>query len=318
MKVLIVGGAGYLGGALTDILLKTDHDIRVYDGLLFEEAYRKEVPFVFGDIRNKDRLKEQLAWADAVVWLAALVGDGACALNPEITTELNQDSVKWLSENFDGRIIFMSTCSVYGAQDGLLDEASPTNPLSVYAVTKLAAEEYLKNKNAMIFRLGTLFGLGDTYSRIRLDLVVNTMTVRALTEGSLKVFGGDQFRPLLHVKDAAQVIADNLETSHTGIFNVHKENIRILDLAQEVKKLIPNVKLDIVDTTFEDSRNYKASSEKAIKTFGFNPKYGAKDGIEEVKKLIEEGRIKDYNNPRYSNQGYLSMFNTHKLIDEGR
>lgn len=316
MKVLIVGGAGYLGGALTDILLKTDYDIRVYDGLLFEEAYLKEVPFVYGDIRNKEKLKKQLEWADAVVWLAALVGDGACALNPEITTEINQDMVGWLSENFDGRIIFMSTCSVYGARDGELTEESPTNPLSVYAVTKLAAEAYLKDKNAMIFRLGTLFGLGDTYSRIRLDLVVNTMTVRGVTEGKLRVFGGEQYRPLLHVKDAARVIADNLETSHTGIFNVHKENIRILDLARAVEKHVPGVELDIVDTTFEDSRNYKASSAKAIKAFGFSPQYGAEDGIEEVKKLIEAGRIKDYNNPRYSNQGYLTMFNTHKLVDE--
>jgi nucleoside-diphosphate-sugar epimerase len=318
VKVLIVGGAGYLGGALTDILLKTSHDIRVYDGLLFEEAYLKEVPFVFGDIRNRKRLKEQLDWADAVVWLAALVGDGACALNPEITIEINQESVKWLSQNFDGRIIFMSTCSVYGARDGELDESSPTNPLSAYAVTKLAAESYLKDKNAMIFRLGTLFGLGDNYSRIRLDLVVNTMTVRAITEGKLRVFGGEQYRPLLHVKDAAQVIADNLETKHTGIFNVHKENIRILDLARLVEKSVPGVSLDIVDTSFEDSRNYKATSDKAVKTFGFKPKYDAKQGIKEVKRLIEEGRIKDYNNPRYSNQGYLSMFNTHHLVDEDK
>jgi nucleoside-diphosphate-sugar epimerase len=212
----------------------------------------------------------------------------------------------------------MSTCSVYGARDGELDESSPTNPLSAYAVTKLAAESYLKDKNAMIFRLGTLFGLGDNYSRIRLDLVVNTMTVRAITEGKLRVFGGEQYRPLLHVKDAAQVIADNLETKHTGIFNVHKENIRILDLARLVEKSVPGVSLDIVDTSFEDSRNYKATSDKAVKTFGFKPKYDAKQGIKEVKRLIEEGRIKDYNNPRYSNQGYLSMFNTHHLVDEDK
>jgi nucleoside-diphosphate-sugar epimerase len=97
----------------------------------------------------------------------------------------------------------MSTCSVYGAQDGMLTEESPTEPLSIYAATKLSAEEYLKDKNAIIFRLGTLFGVGDQFSRIRTDLVVNVMAARAYYEQRLKVFGGEQWRPLLHVKDAA-------------------------------------------------------------------------------------------------------------------
>ena len=316
MKILIVGGAGYIGGALTDILLKTKHEIRVYDALLFEESYLKDVPFIYGDIRNKEHLKQQFKWADAVVWLAALVGDGACALNPEISTELNQDMVKWLAENYNGRIIFMSTCSVYGEHDKVLDEKAPTNPLSVYASTKLAAEDYLKNKNAIIFRLGTIFGLGDNYSRIRLDLVLNTLTTRAIVDGKIKVFGGEQWRPLLHVRDAAQAVADNLESSHTGVYNLHKDNVKIIDLAKEVKKHIPKLEMEIVDIKFQDARNYKVDSSKATKTLGFSPKYTAEDGIKEVKKLIEEHRIKDVNNPRYSNQNYLTMFKTHQLIDE--
>lgn len=317
MKILVVGGAGYIGGALTDILLKSKkHEIRVYDALLFEESYMKDVPFVFGDIRNKEHLKEHLKWADAVVWLAALVGDGACALNPEISTELNQDMVKWLSENYDGRIIFMSTCSVYGEHNKVLDEGAPTNPLSVYAATKLAAEDYLKDKNAIIFRLGTIFGLGDDYARIRLDLVLNTLTTRAIIDHKIKVFGGEQWRPLLHVRDAAQVVADNLETSHTGIYNLHQENVKIIDLARLVEKHVPGLEMEIVGIKFQDARNYKVSSDKARKTFGFNPKRGAEDGIKEVKKLIEERRIKDVNNPRYSNQSFLTMFKTHHLIDE--
>lgn len=316
LKVLIVGGAGYIGGALTDILLKSKHEILVYDTLLYEESYLKEVPFVFGDIRNKKHLKEHLEWADTVVWLAALVGDGACAINPEISTELNQDMVKWLSENFDGRIIFMSTCSVYGEHDMVLDEEAPTNPLSVYATTKLAAEEYLTDKNAIIFRLGTIFGLGDSYARIRLDLVLNTLTTRAIIDGSFKVFGGEQWRPLLHVRDAAQAVADNIITDHTGIYNLHYENVKIIDLAHEVKKIIPSVKIETVDIKFQDARNYKANSDKARSTFGFSPKYTAEDGIMEVKKLIEEHRIKDVNNPRYSNQSFLTMFNTHRLDDK--
>ena len=316
MKVLIVGGAGYIGGALTDILLDSQHEIKVYDSLLYE-SYLKPIPFVYGDIRDKKRLLPHLKWADAVVWLAAIVGDGACAVNQEISIEINENSVKWLSENFNGRIIFTSTCSVYGAQEGLLDEGSPTNPLSVYAVTKLHAEKYLKNKNAIIFRLGTLFGLSDTYSRIRLDLVVNTLVARAYSARKLKVFGGEQWRPILHVRDIAKTCADNLETKFIGIYNLHAENIKILDLAQRVQSQFDDVKLDIIDMKFEDSRNYRVNSDKARKEIGFKQRYMADDGIKEMKVLLTENRIKDINEPAYSNQVYLEMFNTHKFEPEG-
>ena len=316
MRVLVTGGAGYVGGALTDILLKTKHEVRVYDALMYEDSFLKDVPFVLGDIRNRKHLKEHLKWADAVVWLAALVGDGACALNLDISTQINQEAVKWLADNFHGRIIFTSTCSVYGAQGGELDEDSATGPLSVYGITKLASEGFLSRKNAITFRLGTLFGLGDRYSRIRLDLVVNTLTARAINDGKLRVFGGNQFRPLLHVRDAAQAIADNLETKHRGIFNLHSENAKILDLARRVVKYVPGTKMDVVDMKFEDLRNYQISSEKAKKTFGFKPKLSAIDGIKEVKKLLEEKKITDFNNPKYTCEGHLAMFSTHKLVDE--
>src|SRR2546425_7685851 len=110
-NVLVVGGAGYVGGALTDRLLETAHDVRVYDSLMYEESYRKPLHFVLGDVRDQDRLRPHLHWADVVVWLAAIVGDGACALNPDLTVELNDRSVRRLAEQFDGRIIFISTCS---------------------------------------------------------------------------------------------------------------------------------------------------------------------------------------------------------------
>jgi nucleoside-diphosphate-sugar epimerase len=313
MKILITGGAGYIGGALTDLLASSKHSVKVYDSLLYEENYRKDVDFVFGDIRDKKKLSALLKWADVVVWLAALVGDGACALNPDITFAANEKSVKWFSKNFHGRIIFMSTCSVYGAQDGELDELSSTNPLSLYASSKLKAEHHLRDKNALIFRLGTLFGVGDQFSRIRLDLVVNTLTVRAYTDGVLNVFGGNQYRPLLHVRDAAGAIFENLDTKHTGIFNLNKENVRILDLSQRVKKHFPKVKILTEKMTFEDARNYRVQSEKAKKLLHFNPKYTVDHGIEELKKLLEEKRIRDVNNVRYANQMFLRTFNTHLL-----
>jgi len=311
MKVLVVGGAGYVGGSLVDMLLQTEHSVRVYDALLYEESYRKPVDFVYGDIRDSERLLPHLQWADAVVWLAALVGDGACALNPEVTVDINQKPVKWLAEVFDGRIVFMSTCSVYGAQDATLDETSPTGPLSVYAVTKLAAEKYLDGKNATVFRLGTLFGVGDRYSRIRLDLVVNTLTVRAHREGHISIFGGDQFRPLLHVSDAAQAVVEGLEASEPGVFNLHRQNVRIIDLAYQVRNHFPDMAIERTDVEFQDSRNYRVSSTKAEEELGFKAERTIDQGIEEVKEILDSHRLRDVENPRYTNQAFLTMFNTH-------
>ena len=314
MNVLVVGGAGYVGGAVTDLLLERKHNVRVYDALLYEEAYRKPVSFIFGDVRDTESLRPHLAWADAIIWLAALVGDGACALNPEVSVAINQESVRWLAEHYDRRVIFMSTCSVYGAQDKVLDETSPVNPLSVYAVTKLAAESYLQNRNAIIFRLGTLFGIGDIFSRIRLDLVVNTLAVRAHRYGKISVFGGDQFRPLLHVMDAAYAAVENLETSHTGVFNLQRQNVRIIDLAYQVRNHFPDLAVETTPMKFQDTRNYRVSSEKAREVFGFWPTHSIDEGIEEIKNLVVSRRLSDVDNPRYTNQTFLSMFNTHVKV----
>ena len=314
MNVLVVGGAGYVGGAVTELLMESNHSQRVYDALLYEESYRKPVDFVYGDVRDAERLAPHLKWADAVIWLAALVGDGACALNPDISVSINQEAPAWLAQHYDGRIIFMSTCSVYGAQDAVLDETSPAGPLSVYATTKLAAEESLKPKNAIVFRLGTLFGVGDLFARIRMDLVVNTLTVRAYRQGKISVFGGDQFRPLLHVKDAARAAVDNLATKPTGVFNLARQNVRIVDLAYQVRNHFPDLVLEQTPMKFQDARNYRVSSEKAQKTLGFKATYSIDDGIDEIKELLESHRLRDVDNPRYTNQTFLSMFNTHRLI----
>jgi len=310
MNVLVTGGAGYVGGAVTDELAKTDHKVRAYDSLLYEECYRKPVEFVYGDVRDAATLRPQLDWADAVIWLAALVGDGACAINPEVSKEINEDAVGGLAEAFDGRIIFMSTCSVYGAQDKELDETSPTKPLSVYAATKLGAEQYLKDKNAVVFRLGTLFGIGDIFSRIRFDLVVNVLTLRAYHTGLIRVFGGEQFRPLLHVRDAARAAVENLTTEPTGIFNLARQNVRIIDLAYQVRNHFPDLKIELTEMKFEDLRNYRASSDRARSVLGFKPGHSIDDGIDEIKTLLETKRLKDVDNPRYSNEKFLSQLDT--------
>jgi nucleoside-diphosphate-sugar epimerase len=304
-NVLVVGGAGYVGGWLTDRIAHAGHDVRVFDILLYEDHYLKDVEFVQGNILEEDALRPQLAWADGVVWLAALVGDGACALDPRLTRAINVDAVRRLTETFDGRIAFMSTCSVYGAQDDLLTEQSAVDPLSLYAETKLEAESALVGADAIVFRLGTIYGLGDTYSRIRMDLVLNLLTVKAVLYGRIGIFGGEQYRPLLHVRDVADPVVSTLFGEHRGTFNLHSENVTVRELAERIQGVVPGVEAEFTDMPFEDLRNYKVSSEKAAAAFGFRPDLRVEDGIRELAKIVADGRVRDTSMPRYSNLDFL-------------
>ena len=307
MDILVVGGAGYVGGGIVDLLSKK-HDVTVYDSLIYENSFRKDVNFIFGDIRDYKKLNPILKNYDAVVWLAALVGDGACAINPTLTHEINAETVSNLTKNFSGKIVFLSTCSVYGAQDGILNEDSAVNPLSEYASSKLIAEKYLEDSDAIIFRLGTLFGIGDQFSRIRLDLVVNILTTKALQDKKMSVFGGDQWRPLLHVKDVANAIDKTVQTDVNGIFNLHHKNYKIIELAEKIKEKIPDVLIETTPLPFQDTRNYQVSSEKLKVATGFEALIEIDQGINEVYDLISSNRIKDINDPRYSNQSFLQTF----------
>jgi nucleoside-diphosphate-sugar epimerase len=319
-KVLVVGGAGYIGGWLTDRSIDAGHDTRVYDLLLYEDRYLKEVPFVAGDILDRDRLLPHLEWADSVVWLAALVGDPACALDPVLTRKINLDSLRWLCDVFDGRIVFPSTCSVYGAQDGELTEESPVEPLSLYAETKLAGEEILTSRrpDSLILRLATLAGVGDTYSRIRLDLVVNLLVMRAKLVGELQVFGGDQYRPMLHVRDVATAVVPHLQTDAAGIYNLGSENATILELAERIVGRLGDARIERVETPFQDTRNYRASFRRAEEELGFEARYSMDDAIDEVAALIDAGRVKDLSQAAFSNLEALRPYLTPEDIPLGR
>jgi len=307
MKILVVGGAGYVGGGIVDTLSEKN-EITVYDSLIYESAYRKDVNFIYGDIRDYKKINSILNNFDAVVWLAALVGDGACSINPTLTHEINSETVKNLVKNFNGKIIFLSTCSVYGAQEGVLDENSEVNPLSEYASSKLIAEKYLEESDAIIFRLGTLFGISDQFSRIRLDLVVNILTTKALVDKKMSVFGGDQWRPLLHVKDVANAIEHNISSNTKGIFNLHYKNFKIIEIAEKIKEKIPDVSIETTPLPFQDARNYQVSSDKLKLETGFEASIELTQGIEEMYNLISSNRIKDINDPRYSNQNFLQTY----------
>ena len=308
-KVLVVGGAGYVGGWLTDQLLTFGHEVRVVDNLTYEDMYLKDIEFYFGDVTNFKTVETHLIWADVVVWLSALVGDPACAINPKLTIETNVNSVKMLTNAFSGRIIFLSTCSVYGAQNLILSEESPTSPMSLYAESKLRAELILleaKNE-VLIFRLGTLFGVGDSYSRLRFDLVLNSLTARAVTEKSMSVFGGQQFRPLLHVRDVATAIVPEIQTTNSGVYNLHAENLTILELAQRIQKILPDANIETTDISFQDLRNYKVSSEKANRLLKFVPKYSIETGIKEIISLIVTKRIRDVRISKFNNSELLKL-----------
>jgi len=304
-KILVVGGAGYIGGYLTDVLAK-HNEVTVYDNLLFESRFLKDVNFIFGDIRDTSKLKAIINTYDVIVWLAAMVGDGACKINESLTNELNFESVKWIVDNYSGKLVFSSTCSVYGMNNDLITEDAIPNPLSVYAVSKLLAEQYIINhhKNYLIFRLGTLYGIGDAHSRIRLDLVVNVLTKKALEGETLSVFGGEQWRPLLHVKDVAHAIEYGLNNNINGIYNLAACNKKIYEIADAIKIMIPTANVEHKNISFEDLRNYKVDTSK-YKNLGWSPLFKLQDGIYELSKVFREKRIVNLNDPIYSNAQYI-------------
>lgn len=311
MRVLVTGGAGYIGDAVVDNLLAFGHDVSVIDSLLYTDSYmRPGVSFVRADVRQDEFVIDlvKLGTWDAVIHLAAIVGDGACQANPERTVSINEEFVIRLAEAtpHTTRLIFASTCSVYGANNELLDENSDTNPLSLYAGTKLNAEKYVsRHPNHVIFRLGTLFGISSPFGRIRADLVANILTFKACLGEKLTVFGGEQWRPLVHVKDVGRIFAESVDKKYTGAFVLSHSNHKITDVANTVMNLVSdNGGLEITDMKFEDLRNYKVSNDKARRA-GMLPLISLEEGIREIVEVYKmEGRIKDpwikqYHNARF-------------------
>jgi nucleoside-diphosphate-sugar epimerase len=306
-KILIVGGAGYIGGSLVDLCLQDNkYQPAVLDNLIYEDRYLKDINFYNIDIRDTNKLDKIIHNYDVVVFLAALVGDPACAVDKQLTYDINVTPVKWITDNYKGKIVFMSTCSVYGKNDDIIDETATPNPLSVYAETKLEAEQYLisKRPDSLIYRLGTLYGLGDTHSRLRLDLVVNVLTLRASLGEQLNVFGGEQWRPLLHVKDVGEAIIYGIENNLQGIFNLSERNATMKDIAKTVLAEIPTAKIVYSEIPFEDMRNYKVKNDKITQT-GWTPKYTLTNGIKELHNIFKEKRVKDLGDDIYHNGNYI-------------
>jgi len=298
--ILVVGGAGYLGSHVANLL---GARALVYDTLLYADEYRKPVDFVRADVTDYATLQPYLDRASTVIWLAALVGDAACMLDPARALATNQEAVAYLADHYDGPIIFTSTCSVYGCNEDCVDERAELYPQSIYAETKVVAERALAGKNALILRLGTLHGVSD---RMRFDLVVNVMTLHAVTKGQIKVYGGAQFRPLLAVQDAAELIVRMVGANWTrGVYNVAGANYVMRFVARMVAEMVPGTTVEVVESAHEDRRNYHVNCEKAHLALGYSVVRSVQDSIQDVALLVASGRLKHPFGARYVNSRAL-------------
>lgn len=311
-NILVVGGAGYIGGLTTDILLERGHNVTVFDNLMYESRYLKDCDFIYGDIRNTDHLVNLQKKYDEIIWLAAIVGDGACAQSPDLTREINLNSIRRFLERTERRLIFASTCSVYGAQHEVLNEESPTDPLSLYASTKLEAESHVLKHGGTVFRLGTVYGVGDQFSRIRLDLVINVLTLKALQDHRITVFGGDQWRPVIAVRDVAHYFGEAVTRDYSDVFILKYKNLKIIDLAHILQSLFPDIEVEVTEMKFQDLRSYQVDSSKAGERFIFKPKTTIEAEVTRLKLLFEDHRIKDVNDDIYYNTKFVKA-----LLDHG-
>jgi len=306
-RVLIIGGAGYIGGYTTDYLTSRGYDVAVYDSLVYESRYLKDVKFIYGDIRDTEKVISVAHNYDVIVLMAALVGDPACAVDVNLTDDINHQAVRNICEGLTNNkhIIFLSTCSVYGAQSDILDEGSKTNPLSAYASTKLLAESHVAKKHGTIFRLGTVYGLGDTYSRIRLDLVVNALTLKSVYEKKINIFGGEQWRPLICVKDIAGYIEEAIKRNIRGTYILSEGNYTMKSLGEMMKNLFPDIELKLTDISFEDLRNYRVCAAKAGETFDYIPLHNIRTEVLKMKKIFQENRINNIDEDTYHNGNFI-------------
>jgi nucleoside-diphosphate-sugar epimerase len=317
--VLVVGGGGYVGSVLCGQLLDRGYTVRVLDPLLFGDdgvaPYRENDRFtlVEGDMRSIETVMDAIEGVDAVVHLGGLVGDPASSLDPARTLALNLHSVKLLANvckyHQINRFLFASTCSVYGRDetDDLLTETDPLNPVSLYARTKIESERELLSMNGnfapTILRMATVYGLSP---RMRFDLVVNVLTAKAHTEGTVPIFGGEQFRPNVHVADAARAYVDCLEapieTVDHEVFNVgsNEQNYRIEELGRIVADGVPGATLDL-QADKEDDRSYRVDFSKIRETLGYETEHTVESACEEIRVAFERGEFEDYTAARYSN-----------------
>ena len=314
MKVLVTGGAGYIGSVLVRQLLAKRYKVRAFDSLkfggeaLYDVMLDPNFEFVKGDIRNAKDIEHALKDIDAVVHLAAIVGDPACRKYSEEANETN-----WLGTTafFEAaeraniqRFVFASTCSNYGKMpdpNSFVTESSPLNPISLYAELKVKFEKYLleerKNSNicSTALRFSTVYGFSP---RIRFDLTVNEFTRNAIINGEQEIWGAQFWRPYCHVDDLARSVVLVLETDtekvRSNVFNVGstEENYSKGMIIEEVQKVVPHVKVNYIEMD-EDPRDYRVNFDKIKNDLGYTITKKVPDGIKEIAKLLKTGIVTD-------------------------
>ena len=317
MRILLTGGSGYLGSVLTRKLLINGHHVRILDNFLFGKGSLKDIQdnkkleLVTGDIRDLSVVGKSLKNIDAVIHLASIVGTQSAELDAKVSTEINFMATRNIAELCKiykiKQFIFASTCSVYGAQpDRLIAENSEVDPMDSYGLSKFQSERAILQTYdyPTILRLGTLFGASH---RMRFDLAINLFIAQAMNKEKMTVFGGEQWRPFLHVDDAAEAFSFAVENKMEGTYNAVWKNLTINQMAKDVKKLIPSqveLSKDIVD-----KRDYRVSGKK-LERFGFKAKKDIAYAAKEFKSKILED-VENYKQDKYSN--YKSFFNSKSI-----
>lgn len=322
MKVLVTGGAGYIGSVLVRQLLEKGYKVRALDSLkfggdaLYEVMLNPNFEFIKGDIRNTKDVETALKDIDAVAHLAAIVGDPACKKFSDEAHETNWNGSVALFEAAEKagikKFVFASTCSNYGKMpdpDSFVTETSELRPVSLYAELKVKFEKYIleERKNSKMcatsLRFSTVYGFSP---RIRFDLTVNEFTRNAIINGEQEIWGAQFWRPYCHVEDLARAVIVVLETDNakvkSEVFNVGStdENYNKGMIIEEVCKVVPNVKVNYVDMN-EDPRDYRVNFDKIKSQLGYSITKKVPDGVKEIYTLLKTGVVTDSFSQKFRN-----------------
>ncbi|MFX0033916.1 MAG: NAD-dependent epimerase/dehydratase family protein [Candidatus Hodarchaeota archaeon] len=297
-RILILGGLGYIGSVLYEMITQEEWEVDILDNHLYKDIHPSN-HFIEADIRDKDQIEKSIKNYDIIVNLAAIVGDPACLIDTNLAIDINcigSRNVAEACKKLKKFIVHISTCSVYGSEPNIVvKEQDEGFPIDFYGQTKYTQERLIREicvDNYCILRLGTAYGLSP---RMRYDLVVNVFAARAKNFKKITVFGGEQERPFVHIRDIARSIIHVIKNNLHGIYNVRGENLSLLKLGEIVSK-ITDCEVEI-NKNIVDKRSYMVDSSKIINS-GFEFKYNIEFAVKEI---IESPTVLDFYNGVYSN-----------------